>query len=236
MAITAGKLGISKLITRTQSLGEFDIDTDGKIKFMTQNAGPTFTIEVKGRLASQHTFTPIANVVGSADAVVNVIQWDFLQINVTIYDSTSNCVVLTASGFNDDATALQSITVPFGTNLLGVSDLTFTSSDSSVVITGNTATNTIDIVSVGGGGGSPALKYTKTLLLTDWIGPSAGIYTLTIPFSLHGTLNPIVACYELNGSSYDLILIAADIDSSNNISLTATQTPDTRFIGKIVIE
>jgi hypothetical protein len=101
MAIIPGKLGLQKLVTGTGSFGEFDIDTDGKIKFTTVNAGPNFTIEVKGRIAEQKEFTFIANVVGPIDQVVHVVQWDFLQINVTVYDSTSNHVKLDASGFNE---------------------------------------------------------------------------------------------------------------------------------------
>lgn len=234
MANIPGKLGIQKLVTSTQSLGEFDIDTDGKIKFTTVNAGPTFTIEVKGRIAEQKFFTFIANVVGPTDQVVDVVQWDFLQINITIYDSTSNFVKLDASGFNTEAVGLQTLTVPNGNNLTDVLDLTFTSSNNSVIITGNDITKTIDFQAVGGGGSST--KYIKNVALIDWIGPSAGEYTLTIPFSFHGVTNPVCACYEENASTFDLIMYPVNVDASNNIVIKANQTPDTRFLGKIVIE
>lgn len=227
--MAAGKLGIQQLITHTQSLGEFDIDTDGKIKFSTLNAGPTFTIEVKGRIAGQNVFTFIDNVVGPAEKTVNVLNWDFLQINITVYDSTTNYVQVNASGTNVDTAAMGSISTPLGTTLVAVSDLAFISSDNSVSITGNTGNNTIDLKAAGLG------KYIKNITLPDWI-LALGEYTITIPASTHGVLNPTATCYELITGSYNELWIATNIDTSNNIIITASQTPDTRFIGKVVVE
>jgi hypothetical protein len=231
--MSTGKLGIDKLITSTQSLGEFDIDSDGKIAFSTVNAGPTFTIEVKGRKAGQTSFTFIDTVVGSADKTVVVTMWDFLQINITVYDSTSNFVKLIASGSNTDSEAINSINTPNG-SLVATSDLNFTSQDNSVTITANINTNTIDFAAVGGGGGTT--KYVKTVLLGDWVGPSSGEYTLTIAHSFHGIPNPQVVSYETSGADFEQILVPIKIDAAHNITLTVPQTPDTRFIGKIVIE
>lgn len=231
MASIPGKLGLQALVTGTKSFGEFDIDTDGKIKFTTVNAGPNFTIEVKGRIAEQKFFTFIANAVGPADHVIDVVQWDFLQINITVYDSTSNYVKLDASGFNTDSAALQTVQVPNGSDLSNVSDLIFISSDNTVTITGNSTTGTIDFQAA-----AVASKYIKSVALIDWVGPSAGEYTLTIPFSFHGVTNPIATCFENNAGSFDLILLPVNVDASNNVKITVNQTPDSRFVGKIVIE
>jgi hypothetical protein len=230
--MSTGKLGIDKLITSTQSLGEFDIDSDGKIAFSTVNAGPTFTVEVKGRKAGQQNFTFIDTIVGSADKTVIVSMWDFLQINVTVYDSTSNYVQLIASGSNTDSEAINSITTPNG-SIVATSDLNFTSQDNSVTITADANTNTIDFAAAGGGA---TTKYVKTVILGDWVGPSSGDYTLTIPFSFHGIANPQVVCYQTSGPEFEQILAPLKIDASHNIIITTSQTPDTRFIGKIVIE
>lgn len=151
MTLIPGKLGVSKLITHTQSLGEFDISSDGKIKFTTENAGPTFTIEVKGRIEAQHTFTFITNCVGPEDHLVDILKWDYLQINITVYDTTGHYVNLNASGFNEDGTALTSISTPNG-DLALVNDLVFISSDNSVTITGNSSTSTIDFKAPMGAG------------------------------------------------------------------------------------
>jgi hypothetical protein len=230
--MSTGKLGINKLVTSTQSLGEFDIDSDGKIAFSTVNAGPTFTIEVKGRQAGQNIFTFIDTVIGSADKTVIVTMWDFLQINITVYDSTSNHVQVIASGSNTDSEAINSINTPNG-SLVATSDLTFTSQDSSVTITADVNTNTIDFAAAGGGA---TTKYVKTVLLSDWVGPSSGEYTLTIAHSFHGIPNPQVVSYETSGADFEQILVPIKIDAAHNITLTVPQTPDTRFTGKIVIE
>jgi hypothetical protein len=227
------QLGIDRLVTHTESFGEFDINADGKIAFQTEHAGPTFTLEVKGRIAGQHTFTLIDTIVGSSPKTINTIMWDFLQINVTVYDSTSNYVHVLASGTSSDSgtVALNSISTPAG-SLVAVSDLVFTSSNGSVGIVANTVNNNIDFQALTAG----AAKYVKTVILGDWTGPSAGEYTLLIPHSQHGIANPEIACYETNGTGFDQILMASNIDASNNITISVPQTPDSRFIGKIVIE
>jgi hypothetical protein len=151
-----GKVSLDKLITSTQSLGEFDVTSYDKIVFSTEHAGPTFEIEVKGRLAGEHTFTPIDVMTGLSPKTINIIQWDYIQINVVVYDSTSNFVHLVGSGTDSENIAsgagIGVINVPAGTNLVNVSEMTFTSSDSSVTITGNTATNTINIQAPTGSG------------------------------------------------------------------------------------
>ena len=230
--MATGKLGINKLITSTQSLGEFDIDSDGKIAFSIENAGPTFTLEVKGRKAGDSSFTFIDNIVGTADKVIVVALWDFLQINVTIYDSVSNYVKIVASGMNNDTSPLNSVVTPAGT-IVAVSDLILTSQDSSVTFTVDNLTNTIDFAALGNGG---TTKYIKTVLLGDWVGPSSGQYTLTVAFSFHGIANPKVVSYETSGADFEQILVPIKIDALHNITLTVPQIPDTRFTGKIVIE
>lgn len=231
--MSTGKLGVNKLITSTQSLGEFDIDSDSKIAFSTVNAGPTFTIEVKGRLAGQTSFTLIDTVVGPSPKTIAVSNYDFLQINITVYDSTLHYVQVIASGTNTDEATLNAVTTPIGT-IVAASDLNFTSQDGSVTITADINTNTIDFAAIGGGG--TTTKYTKTVTLGDWVGPSSGEYTLTIAFSFHGIPNPQVVSYETSGADFEQILVPTKIDAAHNITLTVPQTPDTRFTGKIVIE
>lgn len=230
--MSTGKLGINKLITSTQSLGEFDIDSDSKIAFSTVNAGPTFTVEVKGRLAGQLSFTLIDTVVGASPKTIAVSNFDFLQINITIYDSTSNHVQLTASGTNTDEATLNAVNTPAGT-IVAADSLNFTSQDGSVVIVADINTNTIDFAAAGGGA---TTKYVKTVLLGDWVGPSSGEYTLTIPFSFHAIPNPQVVCYETVGAFFEQVLLPLQVDSSHNVILTTTAIPDNRFVGKIVLE
>lgn len=84
--------------------------------------------------------------------------------------------------------------------------------------------------------GNTDIKYTKTVLLGDWMGPSANEYTLTVAFSFHGIINPKAVCYEINGAEFELILVPTKVNSNNDIIITVNQTPDARFVGKIVID
>lgn len=83
---------------------------------------------------------------------------------------------------------------------------------------------------------APTVKYIKTVALIDWGSPSGGEYTLTIPFSSHGIPNPLASCYETNGATFDFLICPVNVDASNNITIKVNETPDARFIGKIVIE
>ncbi len=83
---------------------------------------------------------------------------------------------------------------------------------------------------------SSSQRYIKTVILGDWIGPSAGEYTLTIPFSFHGIATPNASCYETNGASFDKVLVPTTINASNDIIITVNETIDARFLGKIVID
>lgn len=85
-------------------------------------------------------------------------------------------------------------------------------------------------------GGTTSEKYTKTVALSDWVGPSAGVYTLTILFSFHGIHNPNVTCYETNGINFDQVLVPIEINTNNDITITVNETQDARFLGKIVID
>jgi hypothetical protein len=83
---------------------------------------------------------------------------------------------------------------------------------------------------------SSSEKYTKTITLGDWSGPSAGEYTLTVAYSFHGITNPKAVCYETNGANFDQVLVPTTVNASNDIIITVNETIDARFLGKIVID
>jgi hypothetical protein len=88
----------------------------------------------------------------------------------------------------------------------------------------------------GGGSGAASEKYTKTILMDDWTGPSANEYKIVVTYTFHGILNPTVTCYETNGAAFDQVLLSTSIDANNDITITVNQIPDARFVGKIVID
>lgn len=69
----------------------------------------------------------------------------------------------------------------------------------------------------------------------DWLGPSAGQYTLVILQSSHLKAEPITEVFELNGSDFDLVHTNVSIDPSTNIVISVSEVPDLRFAGKITI-
>lgn len=83
---------------------------------------------------------------------------------------------------------------------------------------------------------SSSEKYTKTITLGDWVGPSAGEYTLTVAYSFHGITNPKAVCYESNGANFEQVIVPTTVNASNDIIITVNETIDARFLGKIVID
>jgi hypothetical protein len=209
---------------------EIDITDDTKIVLVSTNANAGNTIILYGRISGNPSWTVAGTLTGSGQIESDVSLFDFVKLECTVYDSVSNYVQLVGSGFRLTA-GIPTVTTPSGT-LTNVQNLDLISSDSSVDI--SVSGSQIDLKSAGGGG--TFIKYVKTVILGDWVGPSAGEYTLTIAFAFHGVTNPTVACYETNGANFDLVAYPVKIDASHNIVITAGQTPDTRFVGKIVIE
>lgn len=90
----------------------------------------------------------------------------------------------------------------------------------------------------GGGGGGTADRYIENFNdTTDWSGPSSGLYSLVVTAATHtkGT-NPNVQVYELVSGSYEQVQPnSIVINMSGDITITALETPDTRFTGLILV-
>lgn len=103
----------------------------------------------------------------------------------------------------------------------------------------NPFTGQLDITGSGGGGGStPASRYTQTFnATTDWGAASGGFYTINILQAAHTRgANPVVQILETSGP--DFILINVDlvtISSTGDVSFRVQDVPDLRFAGKIII-
>jgi hypothetical protein len=151
------KFGLAQYISSTGSLGIFDIDGDYKIKFVVTGAGPSNTFEVLGRIQGQTDFVLIDTVVSNVTKSIKVDEYDFLEIVCTVFDAVQTRVQIAGSGFGNEG-GLNTITTPNG-QIFGVADLIFTSSDSTVVISG-IAPNTVDLKSTAVGGASNIDKFT----------------------------------------------------------------------------
>lgn len=159
MQFISGKFGLAQYINSTGSLGIFDIDGDYKIKFVVTGASPSNVFEVRGRIQGQSSFIVIDTVVSNATKTIKVDEYDFLEIVCTTFSPVQNKVYISGSGFGAEG-ALNSIQTPNG-NLEAVSDLVFTSSDSSVIIEA-TAPNIINLRSTASGGSVNIDKVTLT--------------------------------------------------------------------------
>lgn len=144
MQISSGKFGLAQYISSTGSLGVFDIDGDYKIKFITTGAGPSNSFEIRGWIQGQTGYTIIDTVVSNTTKSVKVDEYDFLEIVCTVFDAVQTNVYIVGSGFSSEG-GLNTITTPNG-DIFGVSDLIFTSSDSTVEITA-ISPSTIDLKS-----------------------------------------------------------------------------------------
>jgi hypothetical protein len=226
------KIGIIENITSTHLFDSISVSDESKIRIVISNSNGSNVTVVRGRINGQEDYDTLSTITGDSKSVINISTYDELQVECTTYGSTSNHVRVVVSSFNP-AGGSTVIDAPTGGSV-DSDTIEFTSSDNSVTITADPLNNTIDFVSAGAG--SPFIKYIKTVVLGDWVGPSAGEYTLTIPFSFHGVTNPVAACYETNGLTFDLVMVAVNVNASHDIVITTNQTPDTRFVGKIVIE
>jgi hypothetical protein len=98
----------------------------------------------------------------------------------------------------------------------------------------------LDFTGSGGSGpaSGPAERFTDTFNnTTDWGSPSSGLYSLSVTALVHGKgTNPNVQVYELVSGSYEQVQPnSIVINMSGDITISALQTPDTRFTGLILI-
>lgn len=209
------------------------VSDEDRLRVVITNAASNNVIVIKGKIQGQDDYDVIKTITGNAKETLNVNVYDLVEIECTTYSSLSNHVRVVASSFNHAGVA-TSIGAASGTTIIDPDLVTFISSDNSVQITTDGTNNTIDLVSLGGGAG--ATKYIKNIILNDWSGPINGEYTLAIAYSTHLISNPVVSCYETNGSTFDLVLTSVNVDSFFNVVVKTSQIPDTRFLGKIIIE
>lgn len=90
--------------------------------------------------------------------------------------------------------------------------------------------------SAGGGSGS-AETYSQTFNSTsDWGVASSGEYTISITQATHEkSPAPHVQVFELNGSVYELVETGVEVNGSGTVTISVSESPNTRFAGRVVI-
>ena len=123
----------------------------------------------------------------------------------------------------------QELTLPPGTgDVVGPASST---ADNIVIFADGTGTNIED----SGVAIAEVLAYSQTFAIGDWVGPSGGSYSLTIPKSAHLQTQPECSVFELNGSDYIEVTVGVRVTPADDIILTVNQVPDNRFAGRIII-
>lgn len=216
--------GLNQTFSAPGSLGVGNVKNEGKVRFVVSNAGLSNLVRIRARINNQPSWVTLVDIVGNDNVLVDVDTYDQIEPIVLVYSSLSDRVSIVASSY--DGTNISIATL--SGEITNASALNFTSSDSSVIITANDATSTIDFVAVGGGGGS---NYSLDFLIADWGTPSGGFYTISVPFLTHLHANPSVSVLEAG----EEVFVNVDIDGSNNVSITIPENPDVRFDGTLII-
>lgn len=229
------KTRIVATITAAGVVGEnsYEVSDEGKLRVVTEQCGAGNALVVRGRIKGQANFVNLKTLTGLVNESVNIATYDEIQIVCTVFSPQVSTVKVIASSFNEAGGSTIDIDVSSGDNLTEVELLTFTSSDSSVTITGDDVTKTIDLkLSPSFGGG-----YVNSFSTVDWTGPVLGLYSLSYPQATHlKGVNPTIDIYEFIASVYSPIDAPTEIDVSGNIILQVSQSPDLRFNGIIIIK
>jgi hypothetical protein len=82
---------------------------------------------------------------------------------------------------------------------------------------------------------APGAKYTRSFVTTDWT-LNGSDYELLILAAVHSKgSNLQIQVYQQNGADYEEVIVGINVLSSGNVVLTVSSTPDARFNGKVLI-
>jgi len=126
------------------------VKNEGKVRFIITGSASSNLIRITARIIGQEDWTQLVDLTGNVNQLVDVFTWDFLRVECIVYDATSDSVKLQASSFN--SSAIGGIEVPGGEIISNFDTVSFTSSDSSITITGDPLTGEIDFISSVAGG------------------------------------------------------------------------------------
>lgn len=216
--------GLNKQITGTGSLGIGSVKDESKVRFAISGAGPANVIRIRVRIVGQGDWITLQDLTGNINTDIDVFTWDQIEVICLVYDSLSNNVKVVATSF--DSQAGTTYRLPDNSEVEGAV-VTFDSSDNSVIITGNPATNTINFQVPSGA------KYSQTFNSTsDWTFDTDR-YIINILQSTHlRGVAPFVAVID---NLDDVVEPAVNIDNSGNIIISISSTPDLRFAGRVLI-
>lgn len=221
------RMSLNQKITQTGEFGLATVSDESKVRIIVDNAASNCVVLVKARIIGQEDWDTISTINGNSKLVVNVSTYDQIILECTNYASASDFVRIIAGSFNE-AGGATSIGAPTGGILQDKEVINFTSSDSSVIIVADQLTSSIDFTVGSGGSGS---KYVLPISSGDWTDLGGGEFSITVAYSVHNKINPVVISYEYDGGVYKLVEVAVSYQTNNNLTITSLQA----FTGRIII-
>lgn len=95
---------------------------------------------------------------------------------------------------------------------------------------------TVSSISGGGGGSGTAERYSQSFNDTSSWTLSVDDYVITIPEATHEKgVNPTVTVYFNNTVTFEEAIVPITIDSSGEVKIYVSSSPDNRFAGKLII-
>jgi len=142
-------------------VGETEYETFGEVKLSVATTfSSSGTLTVQGRIKNSTAWQTVGTLTSGGDFdTFDIDAYDYIRFNFTVASGSTGEIA--ASGFfkasassgGGSGAAFTTIQTDAGTSPVATAadTLTFTSSDASITITGNSTTDTVDLVSVGSG-------------------------------------------------------------------------------------
>ncbi len=142
------KTAFSEIVTTSGEVTTLIVSDEDKLRIVISNAGVTNTIVVSGRILEQDDWDIIKTITSNCKEVLNISTYDYVKVECTTFDSLNGVVKVIASSFNSAGGATE-IGVPTGDLLVKDTEvISFTSSNSSIIITGDNTLKTVDFVAI----------------------------------------------------------------------------------------
>ncbi len=102
----------------------------------------------------------------------------------------------------------------------------------------NVFTGELDLTGSGGGGAPITVspRYTKTITNPDWVVDGLD-YSLEVTYAVHqkDTVPSVVCFEEVSPGVFEQVYPNITVNSVGDVTVRVNQTPDLRFIGKLII-
>ncbi len=162
-------MGVNRQITSSGSLGLFDITDDLVIRVVTEGAGPSNAVVVRGRIKGQSALNTLQTITGSTSTTVTVATYEEIEIDCTSYDAIGSEIKVIVTSFDQD---ISSAAVPIGAATAARQDI------------GNTSLSSIDAKTpalVGGKVPVDISSISGTVEITNDVGNAIPVSATALP-------------------------------------------------------